>query len=247
MINAIQAMPMGGTIEVSARNASLREGESPTLKPGSYVQLSIRDQGIGITEEMLPRVFDPFFTTKTQGHGLGLATSYSIINRHEGAISVQSTLGRGTTFHIHLPASGEPGAEDTSPSPAGHTGTGRILVMDDDESVRRLMARMLHSFGYTAVCRENGTDALETFVEEMKKDRPFVAMILDLTIPGGMGGKEVAEKIRALDKGIPLFVSSGYAGDPIVAHPQDYGFNASISKPYRIAELMEVLEKHLGT
>jgi two-component system, cell cycle sensor histidine kinase and response regulator CckA len=247
MINSIQAMPMGGTITVSADNTVVQEGESPTLKSGSYVHLSIQDQGIGISEEMLPRVFDPFFTTKTQGHGLGLATSYSIVNRHEGAISVQSTLGRGTTFHIHLPACGEPGAENAPPSPVGHTGTGRILVMDDDEPVRRLIARMLHSFGYTVVCRENGTDTLETFVEETKNNRPFVAMILDLTIPGGMGGKEVAEKIRALDKGIPLFVSSGYAGDPIVAHPLDYGFNASISKPYRIAELMEVLEKHLGT
>jgi CheY-like chemotaxis protein len=245
MINALQAMPMGGTIEVSADNAMLAERESPTLQPGRYVHLSVRDHGIGMSEEMLPRVFDPFFTTKTQGHGLGLAISYSIVNRHEGAISVQSALGKGTTFHVHLPACEEPGPEIPEKAPSGHTGTGRILVMDDDEPVRRLIAKMLGSFGYTVVSKENGRDTLDCFIEETKNGRPFVAMILDLTIPGGMGGKEVAEKIRALDKTLPLFVSSGYAGDPIVARPQDYGFNASISKPYTMAGLMEVLEKHL--
>jgi PAS domain S-box-containing protein len=246
MINAIQAMPMGGTIEVSADNAMLAERQSPTLQPGRYVRLSIRDHGIGMSEEMLPRVFDPFFTTKTQGHGLGLAISYSIVTRHEGAISVQSTLGKGTTFHVHLPACEEPGPESPGKAPRRHTGTGRILVMDDDEPVRKLIAKMLGSFGYTVVSQENGRDTLDCFIEETKNGRPFVAMILDLTIPGGMGGKEVAEKIRAMDKTLPLFVSSGYAGDPIVARPQDYGFNASISKPYTMDGLMEVLEKHLG-
>jgi two-component system, cell cycle sensor histidine kinase and response regulator CckA len=245
MINAVQAMPLGGTIEVSARNVVLGEKEHPTLGQGQYVQLSIRDQGTGIAEEMLPRIFDPFFTTKTQGHGLGLAISYSIIKRHDGAIGVQSVLGQGTTFTIHFPACGESGADAPEEAPASHAGSGRILVMDDEEAVRKLLTRMLQGFGYTVACAENGRDAIELFDDGARTGSPFAAMILDLTIPGGMGGQEVARKVRERDGTVPLFVSSGYAGDPVVAHPKDYGFNGSISKPYRMAALMDMLEKHL--
>jgi PAS domain S-box-containing protein len=245
VLNAVQAMPMGGTIRVTAANLVLREGEHPTLHKGNYVQISVKDQGIGISQEMLPRIFDPFFTTKSKGHGLGLAISYSIINRHAGAMNVQSELGKGTTMDLYLPAEEGILAESDGSLPARHEGAGRILVMDDEEPVRRLISKMLESFGYTVVVTENGKDTLEAFTYEKENGREFAAVILDLTIPGGMGGKEVAHAIRHVDSEVPLFVASGYAGDPIVAQPQEYGFTAGISKPFRIAELSEMLAAHL--
>jgi PAS domain S-box-containing protein len=245
ILNAVQAMPMGGIIEIAATNVKRRGIERPTLKEGNYVAISVKDQGTGISEEMLPKIFDPFFTTKIKGHGLGLAISHSIISRHEGAIDAQSELGKGTTFTIYLPACDESCVENAETASISHKGTGRILVMDDEEPVRKLVSKMLQSFGYSVVSKENGNDTLDFFIKETKNKNAFAAMILDLTIPGGMGGKEVAQEIRKLDKEIPLFVASGYAGDPIIAQPQEYGFTASISKPFKIIELMEMLEKHM--
>jgi CheY-like chemotaxis protein len=247
VINALQAMPMGGTIEVTARNVELKEGDHPTLRSGKFVLVSITDHGTGIAPEMLPRVFDPFFTTKSRGHGLGLAISYSIISRHEGALNVRSLLGKGATFEIHLPASEGPCYEPDTPATSAYAGAGRILVMDDEEPVRILLGKMLTSFGHTVVTRADGKETIDFFARETRAGKGFAAVILDLTIPGGMGGKEVAEEIRKIDGETPLFVSSGYAGDPIIAQPQDYGFNASISKPYKMAELMGMLEKHVRT
>ncbi|MGA2763918.1 MAG: PAS domain S-box protein [Spirochaetia bacterium] len=246
VLNAIQAMPMGGTIEITAANRVLREKEHPTLKEGRYVAISVKDQGTGIPDEMLSRVFDPFFTTKTKGHGLGLAISHSIMSRHDGAIDVQSELGKSTTFTIYLPACGE--SREVNPGPASprHVGAGRILVMDAEEPVRRLLSRMLQSFGYSVVGKESGKETTDIFIQERNNNHPFAAVILDLTIPGGPGGKEVAHEIRKHDQKVPLFVSSGYAGDPIIARPEEYGFTASISKPFKLAELAEMLEKHMA-
>jgi len=246
ILNATQAMPMGGTIEVSAANVHLGARDHPTLKEGNFVVITIKDQGMGISEEMVSRIFDPFFTTKTKGHGLGLAISHSIISRHDGAINVQSELGKGAAFHIYLPACEGFLVESAGNAAARHTGTGRILVMDDEEGVRRLISRMLQSFGYSVIGKENGKDTLDFFMEETRNNRSFAAMILDLTIPGGMGGKEVAEEIRRTNSELPLFVASGYAENEIVAHPEEHGFTASIPKPFKMVELMELLEKHLG-
>ena len=245
ILNAIQAMPMGGIIEISAKNTSMQPKEHPTLSEGSYVAVSIKDQGIGIPEDMLSRVFDPFFTTKTEGHGLGLAISHSIITRHGGAIDVRSELGKGTTFTVYLLACDESCAETLDSNPIRHTGTGRILIMDDEGPIRELLSKMLQSFGYSVVAKENGGETIEAFLEGKRNNNPFKAVILDLTIPGEMGGKEVAEEIRQIDKEVPLFVASGYAVDPIIARPGEYGFTASISKPFKMADLMEMLEKHL--
>ncbi len=243
LLNAIQAMPMGGSIDVQAENTVL--DEHPTLKNGKYVVISVRDRGIGISQDMLPLIFDPFFTTKTQGHGLGLSITHSIVLRHDGAINVQSELGKGTTFLVYLPASDAHGAQDTEPGIRRHIGTGRVLVMDDEEEVRLLLSRMLQSFGYTVAAQESGTETIAVFMQETQAEKKFAAVILDLTIPGGIGGKEVAEAIRSVDREVPLFVASGYADDEVMANPQDYGFTASIAKPFRISDLSELLEKHL--
>jgi len=243
-INAQQSMPNGGTIEVFAQNTVLLESEHLMLAPGNYVKLSITDQGIGISKESLPSIFDPYYTTKPKGHGLGLATCYSIINRHDGIIDVESESGKGSTFSIYLPATIDT-ISTTNEKPAKrHTGSGTFLVMDDEKIIRELMKKMLGSLGYTVVLKENGQDTIDFFTVEIKANRKIAGMIFDLTIPGGMGGKETIKEIRKICSNTPVFVSSGYSDDPIIAHPEEYGFNASIRKPFMLADLSEMLEKH---
>ncbi len=244
IINAQQAMPDGGNIEVTARNISPGEIEHAALADRHYVRLSIKDSGIGIPKNILPRIFDPFYTTKTKGHGLGLATSYSIIKRHEGVIDVASEPGVGTTFHIYLPATPEAQIEQSAAS-SHHRGSGLILVMDDEEVIRETLEAMLVSLGYSVVTRSSGSEAVELFVQERNNNRPVASLILDLTVPGGMGGLEAVGEIRKLDSDVPVFVVSGYADDPVMENPAEYGFTASISKPFMRIELSEMLEKYL--
>jgi PAS domain S-box-containing protein len=245
IINAQQAMPLGGTIEITAQNIFVAENEQPLLSQGKFIKISVRDTGIGIPKKLLSKIFDPFFTTKSKGHGLGLATCYSIVNRHNGTIEVDSDLDKGSVFSVYLPAA-EGGHAEISEKPIiKHHGNGMILVMDDEEIMRTTMEAMLESLGYTAVCKNNGQAAIDFFLNESKDIKPFVGMIFDLTVPGGMGGKEAAAEIRKTDREIPIFVASGYAGDPVMRNPAEFGFTASICKPFRLIELEEMLEKHL--
>ncbi len=246
IINAVQAMPMAGTIEITAKNITLKSEQHLNLQKGDYIQISIRDQGMGISKELLPRIFDPFFTTKTQGHGLGLATSYSIIAHHDGAVEVESEPGKGSVFHIFLPACDGSSAETVNTAAAKHTGSGRVLVMDDEEAVYTFLSRMLQSFGYSSICKADAKETIACFVAETSAGRQLSAVILDLTMPGQMGGKEVCEEIRKIDSNLPIFVLSGYANDPIISNPLDYGFTASLSKPFTRDELAGMLEEHLG-
>jgi two-component system, cell cycle sensor histidine kinase and response regulator CckA len=245
-INAQQAMPAGGTVEIAAKNISFGENEHPILQKGNYVKVSIKDHGIGISKKLLPNIFDPFFTTKPKGHGLGLATCYSIINRHGGAIEVESELDQGSTFHLYLPASTEPISFPEGKPEKGHRGSGTVLVMDDEEVIRETIGDMLVSLGYTVVSKDNGQDAIDFFAAEVKADRKMAAMIFDLTIPGGVGGREAIMEIRKLDADIPVFVASGYAEDPVIANPAKYGFTASICKPFNKRELIELLNKNMN-
>jgi len=245
VINAKQAMSGGGSIELSAKNITFAEKEHPALTNGDYVKISIRDYGIGIPKEILPRIFDPFYTTKATGHGLGLATCYSIIKRHGGCIEVESQPGKGSTFHIYLPASKDSNLSNTMKTAALHKGKGVFLVMDDQEVMRDTIGDMLESLGYTAVCKENGNEAIKFVSSETKANRKIAGMIFDLTIPGGMGGKEAIGEIRKLDSKTPVFVTSGYAEDPIMAIPNDHGFTASICKPFRKSELSAMLNKFM--
>ena len=245
VINAQQAMPDGGTIDVKAENIPSGEKERGLMKAGAYVKISIIDNGVGIPNEIMPRIFDPFYTTKTKGHGLGLATSYSIINRHGGCIDVVSEPGKGSSFHIYLPAITGNNVPVTDGAHKNHKGTGTILVMDDDKVVRDTIDVMLKSFGYSVVCTNDGKEALDYFNEAITTDQKIAGMILNITVPGGMGGKDTVGEIRKLDNKIPVFVASGYADDPVMKNPVDYGFTASVSKPFTIAEFSEMLEKHL--
>jgi PAS domain S-box-containing protein len=246
IINAQQAMPMGGTIEMTARNTVLAEQELPPLVKGNYVKISVTDHGSGISPEMIGHIFEPFFTTKAKGHGLGLAICYSIVNRHGGCINVESELGKGSSFHLYLPASSEAVSSSLRKSAIEHHGSGTFLVMDDEIVVQKITSAMLKSLGYEPVCKDNGKDAIDFVRAETQASRPIVGMIFDLTVPGGMGGRAANEEIRKMDTGIPAFVASGYAEDPIMKNPAAYGFRASIAKPFKKGELMEMLETHLS-
>ncbi|MBN1131057.1 MAG: response regulator [Chitinispirillaceae bacterium] len=248
VMNAQQAMRDGGTIEITAANIMLREKEHPPLTKGNYVKLSITDSGCGIPKEIMDHIFDPFFTTKEIGHGIGLTICHSIINRHGGCIDVESEPGKGSTFHLYLPASTEAvslPAQETPISHAKHAGSGAFIVMDDEKIIRDTIEHMLRSFGYTVVCTKNGKEACRAVVEENKANHAIAGMIFDLTIPGDMGGKEAVAEIRKLNAEVPVFVISGYDDDPVMADPCKYGFTASICKPFRMAELAKLLEKNM--
>ncbi len=242
VMNAEQAMSEGGTVTVSAENVTLTKDNPLLLKPGDYIKISVSDQGIGIPEENIKKIFDPYFTTKDNGIGLGLATCYSIINNHNGHITVESTPGAGTTFFLYLPASSVqdvPPAPDTGRVPL--RGTGKILVMDDEDIVRDVLHRSLTHLGYTVVSARDGNETIALYEQALKSSKPFDAVIMDLTIPGGMGGKETITKLRQIDPRVKAIVSSGYLDDPIMASFKDYGFCGFVSKPYMLKTLSEIV------
>jgi PAS domain S-box-containing protein len=249
IINARDAMPVGGAITVSAENIPAGSPLPAVLLPGNYVRVSIADQGTGIAPEHLPRIFDPFFTTKQKGSGLGLATSYSIVRRHEGIIEAHSELGKGATFLIYLPASASHKAalaeSKGGPRPA-HKGSGRVLVMDDEDFILDTASAMLAKLGYSVETAAHGAEAIDKFTAAKRDGVPFCLVILDLTIPGGMGGKETGQKLLAADPAVRLLASSGYSEDPVISHPEKFGFKASLVKPYRSSELAGAVAKAMG-
>ncbi|MBU1220030.1 response regulator [Myxococcota bacterium] len=245
VINAAQSMASGGTIKISASNEIVSTGDDSTLTVGPYVKISFSDSGCGIPSDNLSRIFEPFFTTRKKGHGLGLATSFSIVKRHGGTITVSSSPGC-TCFSIWLPATTQATEAQSRILPQVHRGSGIIVIVDDDEAVRRVLTRLLESFGYTIVAKENGVDGLEYVWNAREMGTEIKAMIFDLTIPGSMGGKEAIEIIRRAGIKTPVFVASGYADDPCIAHPENYGFTDSISKPFLKQALSNLLSTHLS-
>ena len=245
IINAIQAMPQGGTIEITGENIKVGNDGRLPLKAGNYVKVSIKDQGIGIPEKYLQKIFDPYFTTKQQGSGLGLATTYSIVNNHHGHISAESGLAEGSTFQVYLPASNGKVKRPPQESTELLSGKGKILVMDDEAIVREVLGMMLLALGYEAQFAKDGAEAIALFSQAQGSADPFTAIILDLTVPGGMGGKEAMERLLKIDPQVKAIVSSGYFDDPIMADFQKYGFAGVIAKPYKVAELGKTLNKVL--
>ena len=242
VLNAAQATPEGGIIDVDARNVSIEDVPGGNLVPGDYVKITVEDSGTGIPEENVPKIFNPFFTTKAKGTGLGLATAYSIIKRHEGSISVESAWGKGTTVSIFLPALKNVVQEIPAVKPVPPEGMGRILVMDDEEMVRDVTVSMLDTIGYQACGARDGSEAIEAYIEAMKEGNPFDAVILDLIVPGSMGGKEAVRKLLDIDPEAKVIVSSGYSHDPILSRYKDYGFSGVIAKPYQIGELGQAVK-----
>ncbi len=234
LLNAAQAMPGGGTARLHARNYCLENHDPglPTLRTGWYVRISVHDDGAGIPREHLPNIFDPYFTTKPNGTGLGLATCYSIVRRHDGYIDVETAPGQGTTFHIYLPSTRLVVTEpEDSPLPESQRG-GTVLLMDDDAMVREAGTEMLRLLGFEVVPVEDGATAIEAYRDALEAGQRFDAVILDLTVPGGMGGRDAAGLLRRLDPRVKLIASSGYSTDPVMASHEEYGFDGVVAKPY---------------
>jgi two-component system cell cycle sensor histidine kinase/response regulator CckA len=243
IINADQAMPAGGTIMVCAENVCIGTEERLPLKEGNYVKISIEDEGIGIPEGHLQRIFDPYFTTKQKGSGLGLATSHSIIMNHEGYIKVESELGVGTSFHVYLPASDEEVIFEEKETCRRVRGKGRILLMDDEESILEVTGEVLTYLGYTVEVARDGEEAIDLYRNAYKSSKPFDAVIIDLTIRGRMGGRETIQCLLSIDPQVKAIVSSGYCDDPVMANYREYGFCGVVAKPYTIEELSETLQR----
>jgi PAS domain S-box-containing protein len=245
VINAEQAMPEGGVIEVTVENNSILSPSDLPLKPGNYVRVTVTDQGIGIPQDHLSKIFDPYFTTKQKGSGLGLATTYSIIKRHEGHISVSSALGQGACFTLYLPASStKETSRDETPNEL-ICGKGRILIMDDEDEIQEVLGKMLEHLGFEVDFASEGEKALSDYTDAFQQGSPYVATILDLTIPGGMGGKETLRQIKALHPEAAVIVSSGYSNDPVMGRFQEFGFSGVIAKPYNLLDLSKVLSQIL--
>jgi PAS domain S-box-containing protein len=242
VINAVQAMPEGGTIRIAAANETVAVDTQRPLAPDDYVHVSVADTGTGIKAEHLAKIFDPYFTTKQQGSGLGLTTAYSIIRKHQGHIEVVSELGHGTTFHFWLPAMREnqmeiPEDRNEVMAPIG----GRVLFMDDEKTIVAITGMLLKRLGFEVEVACDGAEAVQKFSAAHAAGRPFDLVVLDLTVPGGMGGREAVELLREIDPGVRAIVSSGYSSDPVLANYRAYGFRGMVAKPYKIDDFTRVL------
>lgn len=249
IINAKQAMSTGGTLTVSARNEKVSSANTLGLAAGMYIRISFADEGCGIAADDLNKIFDPYFTTKSAGNGLGLASAHSVITRHGGNICAASTIGKGTTFTIRLPSVGEVCTGDPAymamPVAGVHQG-GSVLVMDDEELIRNLATELLEYLGYQVTTCVDGAEAVAHYIASREAKMPFAAVVMDLTIPGGMGGSEAARRILAVDPEACLIVSSGYSHDPIMSDYKIYGFSAAVAKPYSVQKFGELLGELLA-
>jgi PAS domain S-box-containing protein len=245
VINADQAMPGGGVVQVAASNVTLRTDNPFTLAPGHYVRVTVQDSGHGMPEEHLAKIFDPYFTTKPRGSGLGLATSYSIVQRHEGHIYVESEVGKGSIFHVLLPATEQTAPARVKDAERPYSGRGRVLLMEDNEGLKAAATKILRRLGYEVEGVEGGVEAIAAYQAARSRGEPFDVVLMDLTISGGMGGRETIERLLELDPLVRAVASSGYSTDPIMANHRDFGFRAAISKPFGKNELGEVLQRVL--
>lgn len=241
VINAQQAMPEGGTVSLRCENKYLTMEEGQPLKTGPYLKITVKDHGVGIPKDQLNRIFDPYFTTKDQGNGLGLATSYSIVKRHGGNISVESEPGLGTAVSVYLPAipgmalSGKQAIEPSLPN------QGKILVMDDDTNIREIIGAMLAHLGCESSFAVDGKEAIRIYREASERGEPYDAVIFDLTIPGGVGGKDALAEILKIDPHVKAIVSSGYSNGAIMTDYKKYGFIAVLPKPFCLEELSRII------
>ncbi|MDQ7065159.1 MAG: ATP-binding protein [candidate division KSB1 bacterium] len=242
LINAQEAMPSGGIVHIRAENCEIPRDHFSDLEPGPYVQITVKDHGIGVPEDHLSKIFDPYFTTKQKGSGLGLAICYSIIRQHGGYIGVTSELGKGTTFRIYLPASNKEKPKEKKKASAGiKKGHGRVLFLDDEKLIQNVGQRMLMRMGFDVEVVETGEQAVNAFIRALDKGRPFDLVILDLTIPGEQGGKDVLQLLRQYDPKIKAIVMSGYSNDLVLSDYQKYGFQGVLEKPFDLNQMNEAV------
>ncbi len=242
IVNANQAMPGGGTIHIAAENLLLEDDSPVPLPPGPYLKIAITDSGVGIPERHLTKIFDPYFTTKQHSSGMGLATTLSIINNHAGHITVHSRLGIGTTFDLFLPAITTASSSlPTARIPKNTGGCTRVLIMDDEEAIRNLATRILTRNGCGITAVSTGEEALAAYDSARSSDHPFDVVILDLTIRGGMGGKDTIHRLREMDPSVKAIVSSGYSNDPVLSNYRQHGFRSIVPKPYQAETLIRAV------
>jgi two-component system, cell cycle sensor histidine kinase and response regulator CckA len=250
VLNAREAMPGGGVVSLRAENVVLSPGSSPALAPGEYVLIRVTDQGCGIAPEVLPKIFDPYFSTKLRGTqkgmGLGLTICHSVVQKHAGAITVESTQGAGTTFHVFLPASRRLPVQSEAVSALTGRRQGRILVMDDEQVVRTNLGRVLKQMGYEPELAEDGAMAVELYAQAKQGGRAFDAAILDLTVRGAMGGQEAVRALRAFDPAVRAVVMSGHSDDQVMQDYSQYGFKGALTKPFDRETLVSVLARVLS-
>ncbi len=245
IINAKQAMSQGGELTISADNFTVSESQESPLSAGEYICITVADQGIGIPRENLSKVFDPYFSTKPNGHGLGLTSSFHILKRHGGLITVESEPGKGSKFSVYLPATRQ---KVTSLENDGelYRGQGTVIIMDDNPTVVDVVDQQLRHLGYQVIAVENSLELTELFSLARERDLRFDLIILDLTIPGDVGGEVALDRVRAIDPGIRAIVSSGYANNPVLAEYRRYGFNGKVCKPFHINELAREINRVLA-
>ncbi len=241
--NADQAMPEDGIIRVSCENVKIDADSQLPLPAGNFVRVAIADEGVGIPPEHINKIFDPYFTTKDKKSGLGLATAYSIMKRHNGHIAVESSSGTGSRFTVYLPSTGRIFCRQPEAPVSVQTGSGKILIMDDEDIILDVAGRILTRLGYQVAFAKDGSEAVTQYSQARSSGKPFDVVIMDLTVPGGMGGKEAVKRIREIDPGAKAIVSSGYSNDPVLAHYSDYGFSGIVSKPYSIKILSDTVMK----
>ena len=250
IINASQAMPGGGTITVRGERVKVDDSNTMSLSQGDYIRITVTDTGCGMAEEVQKKIFDPYFTTKVGGSGLGLASAHSIIIKHGGYIGERSVIGKGTCFELLLPASDRQVVHDDTGASSvlvNAQNSSSVLVMDDEESIRDLVSVMLESLGYLVHSCADGEEAIARYRAASAAGAPYSAVIMDLTIPGGMGGREAAQYILAFDPDARLIVSSGYSTDPIMSEFADYGFCATLLKPYTMRDISKTASAVLST
>ena len=241
VINASEAMPQGGNVSVNVKSVRMKE-DRPALKHGTYIAIIIKDTGIGIAKDHLSSIFDPYFTTKQKGSGLGLATSFAIVKKHGGTINVDSEVGKGSTFTVLLPVS-DKSVLNSELKEKIITGQGKILLLEDEPLVTAVCRDMLTALGYEVEFTATGEETVKKYVKAIQSAKPYDLVILDLTIRGGMGGQETMQKLLKINPNVKAVVSSGYTEDAIMAHYEDYGFKAALTKPFKIEEMSRVLRK----
>ena len=249
--NADQAMPGGGAVRIAAENYTQPEPgacepSESAIRPGAYLRILVAEEGVGIPEEHRSKIFDPFFTTKEKGSGIGLTTSHSIVSKHEGYILVDSVLGRGSRFFVYLPAQPRASLPEAEAEGRLWRGSGRVLAMDDEGAILEVLAMMLTELGYEAETARTGEEAVARFAAARQAGRPFAAVILDLTVPGKMGGQATLAKLGSLSPEVKAIVSSGYSTDPVMSRHQEHGFDGVMTKPYDLSTLSRALHRVLG-
>jgi two-component system, cell cycle sensor histidine kinase and response regulator CckA len=243
--NGEQAMPEGGSLVIRVRNVKVTKQKKLPLKGGCYLEFSVRDEGQGIPERNLGRIFDPYFTTKPRGSGLGLAICYSIIKQHQGYLEAESQPGAGAVFRFYLPASSRKVEGESRQQEVSLAGQGRILVMDDNENVKEIAGEMLRHIGYQVDFAADGLEAIKAWIKARRLGNPFAVVLMDLTVRGGMGGREAASKLLELDPDARMVATSGYSTDPVITDYRKYGFSGAVHKPFRMQELSTVLQAAL--